>query len=373
MRLPFFITVLLGMVVLSGGRGYAQGGDAQTMVVDNSGPLQLEFIVEDFAHGKDGAQAQAKAADAVSLPDENRLWEPWVDSAMVGDMVVRNYSGLGYHERHEVTAVDEKNVTVMVTRTYSRNRHLGRKDEIQRRLYSREKSPALEQFYKAFRAGGIESVVIKGQSVPCRATAGRIITETRIKDGNVVITKASRAKLWVIDTIPLGGVAKRLRKLEQPSGEEEQKPAPAGTALYPAVGQYIGWRGDGTGRYPKADPPVTWSRISQTLKGLRAQATKPKGDGPGDAKPLLCGAVQDWLVLAPVPVEGRERESSPIKRSAFPARRSSSRTPATSSARAPTGSTGIIRASPSSSACRAARTAAPSATTSCSTRTSSRP
>jgi len=70
----------------------------------------------------------------------------------------------------------------------------------------------------------------------------------------------------------------------------------------------LGWRGDGSGRFPDAKSPVTWGRISETMKNLRAQATKPKGEGPGDAKPILHGTIDDWLVLYPVPAEGSERQ-----------------------------------------------------------------
>ena len=311
MRMCVCISVLLRLVAFSGSSGYAQEGDAPKMVVDNSGPLQLEFIVEDYAHGKDATQVPRKPTDVrdmEKLADENRLWEPWVDTAVVGDMVVRNYSGFGYRERHEVTAVDAKNVTVTVTRTYSRNIQPARKGEVQRLVFSRAKSPALEQFYKSFKTGEIQGVVIKGKKLPCRVTGAHFITEYSINNGIVTIRKASRCRLWVIDTIPLGGVAKKLRKLQSSQVAPAHKPAPATGALYPEVGQYLGWRGDGTGRYPDADPPVKWGRISETLKGLRVQAAKPKGDGPGDAKPILWGAVQDWLVLAPVPVEGRLRK-----------------------------------------------------------------
>ena len=42
-----------------------------------------------------------------------------------------------------------------------------------------------------------------------------------------------------------------------------------------------GWRGDGTGKFPTAGPPVEWSRISQVLKDIRTQAAKPRGGGIG--------------------------------------------------------------------------------------------
>ena len=68
----------------------------------------------------------------------------------------------------------------------------------------------------------------------------------------------------------------------------------------------MGWRGDGTGKYPAADPPLHWGRVSKAVKGLRYQAAPPKeGDlgqprapGAGDGSG---GAAHEWLVLGPVP------------------------------------------------------------------------
>jgi len=67
-----------------------------------------------------------------------------------------------------------------------------------------------------------------------------------------------------------------------------------------------GWRGDGTGLFPEADPPVNWSRISTTLKGLHAQAEKPRGNGPGQAKPVRLGHVDDWLIIGPFDDGGKD-------------------------------------------------------------------
>jgi outer membrane protein assembly factor BamB len=59
-----------------------------------------------------------------------------------------------------------------------------------------------------------------------------------------------------------------------------------------------GWRGDGTGLFPNADPPVKWGRISATLKGLTTQAAKPAGDGLG-TNAATYGNIPEWLVLGP--------------------------------------------------------------------------
>jgi len=66
-----------------------------------------------------------------------------------------------------------------------------------------------------------------------------------------------------------------------------------------AFGQDSGWRGDGTGRYPSATPPVTWGRVSRALQGLRFRAARP---GPQDTgTPMADGVVREWLVLHPAP------------------------------------------------------------------------
>ena len=61
----------------------------------------------------------------------------------------------------------------------------------------------------------------------------------------------------------------------------------------------VGWRGDGTGKYPAATPPTLWGRVSKPLRGLRYQASRPKSSDPGLAMPD--GVIRDWLVLNPAP------------------------------------------------------------------------
>src|SRR5438552_18365573 len=36
--------------------------------------------------------------------------------------------------------------------------------------------------------------------------------------------------------------------------------------------QPVGWRGNWTGKFPDANPPITWSKLSKQMKGLRCQA-----------------------------------------------------------------------------------------------------
>jgi outer membrane protein assembly factor BamB len=72
----------------------------------------------------------------------------------------------------------------------------------------------------------------------------------------------------------------------------------------PASGQEAtwGWRGDGTGLFPNANPPVKWGRVSATLKGLTTQAEKPQGEAPGKNAAVL-GNIPEWLVLGPIPYD----------------------------------------------------------------------
>ena len=79
-----------------------------------------------------------------------------------------------------------------------------------------------------------------------------------------------------------------------------------------AAESVTGWRGDGTGKYPDADPPTTWSRVSEAVKGLRFLARKPDGEAAGAAMPD--GVVREWLVLGPVAVS----EDADIKDDALP-------------------------------------------------------
>ena len=69
----------------------------------------------------------------------------------------------------------------------------------------------------------------------------------------------------------------------------------------PTPEQPVGWRGDGSGCFPKATPPTAWGRISKALADLTAQAQKPKGDAPG-GQSIADGVIRDWLILGPLPV-----------------------------------------------------------------------
>lgn len=65
-----------------------------------------------------------------------------------------------------------------------------------------------------------------------------------------------------------------------------------------------GWRGNTTGLWPDADPPLEWHRIPRgALEGMRASADRPKGKDHGNAPFVAKGLVRDWLVIGPFAVQ----------------------------------------------------------------------
>ena len=75
--------------------------------------------------------------------------------------------------------------------------------------------------------------------------------------------------------------------------------APSAPAAEPA--KIDGWRGDGSGRYPQANPPLKWGRVAKSVKELSAQAGKPKDDAlPAKESSIPDGVIRQWLVLGPL-------------------------------------------------------------------------
>src|SRR5436853_51782 len=64
-----------------------------------------------------------------------------------------------------------------------------------------------------------------------------------------------------------------------------------------------GWRGNGTGRWPDARPPLEWHRYPQgVVTDLRIRADRPDAK-KSDGLPLQKGIIRDWLVLGPFAVK----------------------------------------------------------------------
>lgn len=62
----------------------------------------------------------------------------------------------------------------------------------------------------------------------------------------------------------------------------------------------VGWRGDGTGIYENAQPPVEWSRRSKGIvRTLLTQTTKPAGESTDKAQPIHDGVIRQWLLAGP--------------------------------------------------------------------------
>jgi outer membrane protein assembly factor BamB len=64
-----------------------------------------------------------------------------------------------------------------------------------------------------------------------------------------------------------------------------------------------GWRGNGTGLWPDAHPPLEWHRLPRgVVADLRTRADRPGEKSEVDAPRLEKGLVPEWLVLGPFPV-----------------------------------------------------------------------
>jgi outer membrane protein assembly factor BamB len=72
------------------------------------------------------------------------------------------------------------------------------------------------------------------------------------------------------------------------------------TAFKPSPERPVGWRGDWTGRFPGATPPVVWSRrVKGITSELRYQAAKLVGEPGAESQPLEYFTIKDWLVAGP--------------------------------------------------------------------------
>jgi outer membrane protein assembly factor BamB len=80
-------------------------------------------------------------------------------------------------------------------------------------------------------------------------------------------------------------------------------------AFHPTPERPIGWRGDWTGRFPGATPPIEWSR---RLKGITAeiayQADRPSGTPGAKSRPLEYFTIKEWLVAGPFPAANPEKD-----------------------------------------------------------------
>ena len=79
--------------------------------------------------------------------------------------------------------------------------------------------------------------------------------------------------------------------------------APFSAGQTPDPDKTYGWRGNWTGLFPEADPPLHWARIAKgVVAGMTCQAARPAESAPQSGQPVRDGLVRDWLVLGPFPV-----------------------------------------------------------------------
>lgn len=106
----------------------------------------------------------------------------------------------------------------------------------------------------------------------------------------------------------LAGVATTLAFLSSADAQSVPATQPAKVA---------GWRGDGSGRYPDANPPLNWARVARSVAELSAQAGKPKDDAPPAKEAAIPdGIIRNWLVLGPIPISDDMKPDEPIADSA---------------------------------------------------------
>jgi hypothetical protein len=77
--------------------------------------------------------------------------------------------------------------------------------------------------------------------------------------------------------------------------------APLGSLNFkPMAGRPVGWRGDWTGQFPGATPPMTWGRrVKGSTTEIRYQADKPIGEPRAGSQPLEYFTLKEWLVAGP--------------------------------------------------------------------------
>lgn len=84
------------------------------------------------------------------------------------------------------------------------------------------------------------------------------------------------------------------------SAQPPAAPALGSPNFLPTPDQAVGWRGDGSGRYPGATPPREWYIRLKNAPGLACSASKPKAppatiDGAPDM------ALNEWITIGPWP------------------------------------------------------------------------
>ncbi len=73
------------------------------------------------------------------------------------------------------------------------------------------------------------------------------------------------------------------------------------SALGAEAAPTVGWRGDGSGCYPDANPPTNWCDTAKSVSALMTQAAKPATLLPA-GQSMADGVIREWLILGPLPI-----------------------------------------------------------------------
>jgi RNA polymerase sigma-70 factor (ECF subfamily) len=127
---------------------------------------------------------------------------------------------------------------------------------------------------------------------------------TTVLAAGIAMTVAKNGQV----SVPAAGGSPPSAVVAEQNGKGDDTVPLGSPTFFPSAGHPYGWRGDGSGRYPEATPPLHWGQVSKAVKGLRAQAARPKAGENGAA--IGEGVIHEWLVLGPV---APEREQEVIK------------------------------------------------------------
>ena len=243
------------------------------------------------------------AEEGPRLKDESCLWEPWVDTALIGDKVVRHYPGLDYMEHLEVTAIGEDSVTVSVKQVFNKKSRPDLKDTMQRFVYSRTKYPALEEFYNAFKPAGQEKVKVKAGELACEIKEGSRIMGHSLINGKFNICRVAPCRVWLSKAVPCGGVVKMLKDYGEPFGRKIGEKAGALELAYVVVDFT---HGSGERVETSKDPVKAKEPIAATIK-LESPSFKDGAALPRKhAKVSYGGSISPELKWSGVPEGAKE-------------------------------------------------------------------
>ncbi|MCZ7644170.1 MAG: hypothetical protein M5U26_02635 [Planctomycetota bacterium] len=158
-----------------------------------------------FAMNGFGVGPAAGGANNAAVPAQDTLfpYEPWLESAKVGDYVVRKYPAHGTR-RHEVKEITGEKVTVEVTFESGGRKHVSVQE------FSRNKATIAPSPEYDLRAGPKGQLSIQGKTVNCQAYDGEYETGS-VSSGNFKIVKTTAYQKIVGEGVPLGGVLKVLQ------------------------------------------------------------------------------------------------------------------------------------------------------------------